>query len=325
MQIRLGKIFRNVLIAILFISICSGIVSAGLTGSMKVIIEPSEVASEGGFKLSHGLYKGWYSSSETLWSVPVGKNEIQFRDVPGWCTPPTRTIEISLGKNIEYGEYSQDSCDLPEDIRNIGCDEFLKKDIMQSSEVIYNFQSDCNIIENIRFNGLRNYKMIPLKIEMLKGTSTLVDYSPPQIVYKNFNVMLGSENFIIENAEDLSITFSVEKSWIELNDIMLDSINLYGFYEGVWNDYPIEKIDEDTSYIYFTSYPTIEHIGSMAVSGQRNSNPILDSGMQDNPELMLASEAPNKLTGISMEQAPGFQIFSFIIVVFIIYSMAKKI
>jgi PGF-pre-PGF domain-containing protein len=282
MHIRWGNIFRNVLIAIIFISICSGIVSAEMTGSLKVIIEPFEVASESAavWILSTDQYQNWYESGETNWNVPVGKGVLQFRQVPGWCTPPTRTIEISLGDNVEYGEYTQDSCDLTEDIRNIGCDEYLKKDIVQYSEVIYDFQTDCNIIENIRFKGLRNYKMIPLKIEMLKSTSTLVNYSVPQIVYKNFNVIIGSGSFLSENnVENLSITFSVEKSWIEQNDIMLDSINLSSFYGGTWNNYQTEKIDEDSTHIFFTSYPNIENWGSMAVSGQSNLKPISISAM----------------------------------------------
>ena len=275
MQIPWGNIFRIVLIAILFISICNGIVSAEMTGSLRVIIEPYNVASEAeaGWKLSTGQYQDWYDGGETNWYVPVGKTVLQFSQVPGWCTPPTRTIEISLGENVEYGEYTKDSCVLPEDIYNIKCEEFIKKDISVDTEVMYEFQKDCNIIKNINIKGLRNIDMMPLKIDMLKSTSTTVNHSPPYIIYKNFNI--GSANYDFENnLEVISITYSVKKSWIEENDIMSDSISLYGFSEGTWNTNPTEKIDEDFTHIYFTAFPATEQLGTMAVSGQSNKTSI---------------------------------------------------
>jgi PGF-pre-PGF domain-containing protein len=275
MQIRKKIIAKIVLVVLLFIFLFNNIVSAEITGKLTVKIGPPEVIPEARWKLSNGEDLGWQDSGEYVYNVPVGKNQILFSDVDGWCKPPHITVEIKKGNNIVYMNYSLNSCEIPEDIKNIGCDEFLIKDIYNKNEVFYNFQSSCNIIKNIKFKALSNYDRIVSKIAILKNTSTLVDYSPPPFVYKNFNVIIGSGSFLSENnVENLSITFSVEKSWIEQNDIMLDSINLYMFYEGTWNYYQTEMIDEDSTHIFFTSYPNIEKWGSMAVCGQNNFEPI---------------------------------------------------
>jgi len=328
MQIRKRIIAKIVIVVLLFIILFNNIVSAEITGKLTVKIGPPEVIPEARWKLSSGEDLNWHASGEYIYNIPVGKNQIIFNDVYGWCKPPHKTVEIKMGKNIAYMNYSLNSCEMTEDITNIGCDEFQKKDIYKNNDVFYNFQSDCNIIKHIKFKGLVNYELIVSKIAILKNTSTLVDYSPPPFVYKNFNVIIGSGSFFSENnVENLSITFSVEKSWIEQNDIMLDSINLYVFYEGTWNYYPTEKIDEDSTHIFFTSYPNIEKWGSMAVCGQNNFKPIsqFNTVQDENISIIPPPESvENKVMEIS---SLNYVIFLFgitIISYFILKSASSK-
>lgn len=273
MQIPGRIILRSVIVVILCLIFFIHTISAEITGKLTVVIEPSEIASEAYWKLSRGEDTKWHASGEWVYQIPVGKNQIQFYLVPGWCKPPILTIEIKKGDNIANIEYTRNSCEIPEYNENIGCEEFLKKDIFTDKEVMFEFQKECNVIRDIKVNGFRNLEMVPFKIYMLKSTSITIDQSPPDMVYKNFIVASGNYDFE-NNLEVISITFSVEKSWIEENNIMSDSINLYGYSEGTWSNYPTEKIDEDSTYIYFTAYPATEQLGTMAVSGQSNKTSL---------------------------------------------------
>lgn len=294
MQIHTGIIIKSALVFLFIGVLFNTVASAEITGDLTVEIGPPEVIADARWKLSNGDDLDWHASGEYVYDIPIGKNQLQFYEVQGWCKPSIQTVEIKKGKNIAYMNYLQDSCEMTEDITNIRCDEFVKKDVYKDKEVVFNFLSDCKLIKNIKFTGLRNYQMITSKIEVLRTTSTRVDHTPPPVVYQNFNVIIGSESYLSENnTENLSITFSVEKSWIEKNDILIDSIKLYSYDEGTWNSCTTEKIDEDSTHMFFISYPNIEKWGSMAVCGQNSLNPVSTLALPG-PGTIVSTEPPTE-------------------------------
>jgi PGF-pre-PGF domain-containing protein len=75
-----------------------------------------------------------------------------------------------------------------------------------------------------------------------------------------------------ENVESLSITFKVEKTWLETNGIDKETVQLLRFHEGEWKELPTTFVDEDDTYVYFEAVTpgtsTFAIIGSTPITAQ---------------------------------------------------------
>jgi PGF-pre-PGF domain-containing protein len=135
--------------------------------------------------------------------------------------------------------------------------------------VTYTFGFSKDYVKHIQFKSLTNSGEITAKVEILKSTSSLVTKAPPDIVYKNLNVWVGNLGWFTEkNVADPVITFSVEKSWAENNNINLNSISLYNFNENTWKKISTEKIDGNSTMLYFKASLPVGPLGPMSISGQ---------------------------------------------------------
>jgi len=86
------------------------------TGSLIVTIEPSDVISEAGWKLTSGPNTGWHSSGGKI-NIPVGPYTIRFKDVSGWTKPGDRSISITEWSNSKSGRYEPIfTCDNPPEV-----------------------------------------------------------------------------------------------------------------------------------------------------------------------------------------------------------------
>jgi len=89
--------------------------------------------------------------------------------------------------------------------------------------------------------------------------------APEGDVYKYLEIV--AEKVTNDNITSAAITFKVEKSWIENQNIDPDTVALRRYHGGQWQDLITEKIREDDNYIYYVAITP--GFSVFAVSGSR--------------------------------------------------------
>ncbi|WP_321429478.1 S-layer protein domain-containing protein [uncultured Methanolobus sp.] len=127
---------------------------------------------------------------------------------------------------------------------------FVNKD----SHISYEFNEEGNAISSVGFDSLKNSGTISTIVEVLKSRSSFADSDAPGIIYQQMNIWVGKSGFVTpENVENLMITFKVEKSWLEGNNIEAGTVYLYRYADGSWNALPTSITEEDADFVYFES------------------------------------------------------------------------
>jgi len=207
-----------------------------------------------------------------------------------------------------------------EDFENILISETQREYVAKGSKVSYGFHLDGNIVRYINFTGLTYSGTIASKVEILNHTSSLVDCTPSDIVYKNLNVWDGNMGWFSEtNVKDPTIMFMVDRSWVNNNGIILNTISFYSYNDVTnnWEKMSIQKIGEDSNSYYFkASLPIRGNLGPMAISGRSTSAPVPPFTTikptitpQPKPEIVPGA-TPVTWTGIWTEEVPGFHVLT---------------
>jgi len=182
--------------------------------------------------------------------------------------------------------------------------------VIKDSNVSYIFHLDGNVVRYINFTGLTNSGTITSKVEILDHTSTLVDSTPPNIVYKNLNIWVGNLGWANpENIASPTINFFVEKSWVTENNIDNSTIRLNRYNDGEWNPLDTEKMGEDEDNLYFEAQTP--EFTSFAITGKLKQSefvqPIattyLESGLMPQttePHETKPNQSASKTTGFKI-------------------------
>ncbi|MCD4843430.1 MAG: PGF-pre-PGF domain-containing protein, partial [Methanosarcinales archaeon] len=207
-----------------------------------------------------------------------------------------------------------------EDHNNIQLTKTQREVVGKGDKVSYCFDTEgnCNIVMHINFTGMINSGTIPAKVEMLYNTSSLVNYAPLNDVYKNLNMWVGKKGWSNPgNIENATITFKVDKSWIDDNNILISNIIMNRYYEGHWHPLTTSLIGSDDDYCYFTSQT--QGFSSFAVTTRREymGNPggegIADKQKTDEKGLSVNPPVDDNLSGINTstdqkQDSPGFNL-----------------
>jgi PGF-pre-PGF domain-containing protein len=209
-----------------------------------------------------------------------------------------------------------------EDYKNIQFARSEREIVSEGDNICYCFDTEgnCNIVMYINFTGLTNAGLIPAKVEMLYDTSSLVNYGPLDEVYKNLNMWLGKKGWANpKNIENATITFKVNKTWIDDNNILISNIIVNRYYEGHWHPLTTSLIDCDDDYCYFISQT--QGFSSFAITTKREyiGNPgaegISDKPKTDEKELSVNLPTDVNESGINTstdqkQDSPGFSLSS---------------
>ncbi len=221
---------------------------------------------------------------------------------------------------------------------NIVCTETDRQYVGKDLDVKYNYTLECNYVQYIEFTGLTSAGKVAGKVEMLNHTSTTVDKDAPDIVFKNLNVWVGNMGYFSENnVKDPTITFKVNRSWVNDNDIILNTISFYSHNDdtNTWEKMSTQKIGEDsTSYQFKASLPIRGTLGPMAISGKElvyiptpvptpTPTPTLNVTEQPTPEI-TPTATPVTWTGIWMAKVPGFQLLAALIALITLYFISRR-
>ena len=238
-------------------------------------------------------------------SIPIGDFQLNVGGL-------TRTITLGDPKFDESssGGGSSGGGTSGETFENILISETQREYVIKDSNVSYIFHLDGNVVRYINFTGLTNSGTIASKVEILDHTSTLVDSTPPNIVYKNLNIWVGNLGWANpENIASPSINFFVEKSWITENNIDNSTIRLNRYNDGEWNPLDTEKMGEDEDNLYFEAQTP--EFSSFAITGKVKQSefvqPIattyLESGLMPQttePHETKPTQSASKTTGFKI-------------------------
>ena len=138
-----------------------------------------------------------------------------------------------------------------EEYENIANKDVKREHVNKGLQVSYEFDST---VEAVEFTGKTNAGSISVTIEELHHTSVFVNEFASGKVYKNLNIWVGNVGYATENnIEDATVRFSVERSWIKMNNVDKNTVKLNRYHDDKWNPLATELIDEDDSYFYFIS------------------------------------------------------------------------
>ncbi|MEZ5335615.1 MAG: PGF-pre-PGF domain-containing protein [Methanolobus sp.] len=126
--------------------------------------------------------------------------------------------------------------------------------VTTDAHVIYGFSNVGNPITTVEFDSKKTAGTIQATVEVLKDTSALVDEDAPGEIYQRMNIWVGKVGYATDNnVENMIVTFRVEKSWLEDNNVPAESVSLYRYSDDVWASLSTEISREDDEYVYFDS------------------------------------------------------------------------
>ena len=164
---------------------------------------------------------------------------------------PPPDVSSAVGGGGSSGVSSAESYD------NIAKRETRDRYLYANREVTYSFVTPELAVYEIIIASRKNTNLISARIELLKGTSTLVDAPPEGTVYKNVNIWLGTYGFATsENIKDAAIRFKVEKSWLTDNKLSNNDISLAKWESGKWIELSTKLLKDDSDYVYYEAHTT---------------------------------------------------------------------
>jgi PGF-pre-PGF domain-containing protein len=208
---------------------------------------------------------------------------------------------------------------------NILITETEREYVYNGVEVCYSYDLEGNIVQYINFKGLINAGRIGAKVEILNNTSTLIDTTPPNKVYKNLNIFLGNSGWATSsNIANPTISFTVEKSWIIDEKIDKSSIKMYRYSSGKWNELSTSYITEEADCLHFKSetpgFSSFAIVGEQVSAGETDTDG--DSGVTSTED--GDNDTTNRTSSDEKTGLPGFCVLTSLLVILMAVRMLRK-
>ena len=217
------------------------------------------------------------------------------RDQWYWIATSTPAQIMSGGSG---GGSSSSSVLSGEDFENIRLKDVRMQVVNKDSTTKYLFPAEENPVDSIEFRSDINAGYVKTTIEVLKSASSSVSKKPEDDVYSYVNIVLGKKG-LESKLGDTRIIFHVNRSWIDENEIDVDSVRLNLFSGSDWKRFPVKILYENEDDITFVS--TTTEFGCFTITGQSNGNPeddivVIDMGGNAMAEISSDDE-PNGASG----------------------------
>ena len=207
-----------------------------------------------------------------------------------------------------------------EDFYNIVISETDRQSIFKNTSVSFIFDLEGNIVKHINFTALNSAGTVAVKVEILNNTSTLVSTPPPYEVYKNLNVWVGNYGWATEkNMADTTVSFTVEKSWITVNNIDETTIALYRYSDDTWHKLVTRKIAEDANSLQFEA--ETPGFSPFAVTGKELEG---EPGGEGIIEPTVTAEKTPIPTPTEKKGIPGFSLFAGLSILLMAVQLLRK-
>jgi len=165
---------------------------------------------------------------------------------------------------------------------NIELKDYSIKYVLKDTETLFGFTKEGNSIISLGYTASLNGGQTKTVIEMLKGTSTLVNKAAPGTVYKNVNIWVG-DGKAPAMLSDARIMFRVEKTWLSENRIDPASMRMCRYSGGSWNQLPTSMTGEDDTYVYYLA--RTPGFSAFAISSISEAQQAASTSTQQEPSL----------------------------------------
>lgn len=204
-----------------------------------------------------------------------------------------------------------------ENFTNIGLKEKYEEAIYKDRTTSFGFKSADNPIIYVNITGNVNAGLIPVTVEVLKGTSAFVKEAASGIVYKNINIWVGTSGFATsKNIKETAIGFRVLNSWISDNDLEAGTLNMVRWNGTAWANLETVVKKKDEIYTYFEA-KGIE-FGNFAITSRAKEN-FAPAITAEKTTAIPATPVP-----VQGKSTPGFEFVLVIAVFSAIYIVLKK-
>ncbi|SNQ59091.1 PGF-pre-PGF domain-containing protein [Candidatus Methanoperedens nitratireducens] len=206
-----------------------------------------------------------------------------------------------------------------EPISNIEKAESHDKSLTAGTPVTYSFSAAEHGISGIVITGKENENAITVRIEALKGTSNNVKTGAPGTVYKNLNIIVGTQKI-----KEAIIKFKVENSWLDKNKPAGSDIRLVKWDGSNWIQLETAEKSKDGAFTHFEaktgSFSSFAIVAmkaseSQAVPGQTGAN-VTSTAAGQAETTNAPSTAP--------EETPGFEPMLAVFALCAVYLFGKK-
>ncbi|MDO8726565.1 MAG: PGF-pre-PGF domain-containing protein [Candidatus Methanoperedens sp.] len=179
-------------------------------------------------------------------------------------------------------------------------DEKIYKDIITS----YKFKNASSPVMFVNITGNTNTGMINTALELLKARSSLVNVTAPGVVYKNFNIWVGTSGFVsTKNIQAASIGFRVLNSWLTDNGIGATDIRLVRWDGTNWVQLETAQNSKDSTYTYFEAKTSA--FANLAITGLKGDIvPTATPELQASQQVTAIEETP---ADTRKKDTPGFE------------------
>jgi len=193
-------------------------------------------------------------------------------------------------------------------------DEFIFKDRVTS----YRFKSKGNPVVFANITGNANAGIITTMIEVLRDISAFVNESTQGMVYKNFNIRVGTTGFGAQkNIKEAVIRFRVENSWLDNNSLTGLDIRMVKWNGSKWIPQGTDVKEKDAMNTYFEA--KTDSFSQFAIVGIKVPGDIMKGGASGVPEARPAeTQTPGR------PEAPGFEAAAAIAVLFALYILRRR-
>jgi PGF-pre-PGF domain-containing protein len=179
--------------------------------------------------------------------------------IPGGTVSTTTSVSKTTTSSSSSGSSSSSSGGggggggaSSESFNNIELKEKYDEMIYKDKTTSYRIKNTSSPVMFINITGNTNAGLINTAMELLKSRSTLVNVTAPGVVYKNFNVWVGTSGFVSsKNIKDASIGFRVMNSWLTDNGIGATNIRLVRWDGTRWVQLETTQTGKDSTYTYF--------------------------------------------------------------------------
>ncbi|HHV24377.1 MAG TPA: PGF-pre-PGF domain-containing protein [Methanosarcina sp.] len=202
----------------------------------------------------------------------------------------------------------------PEPQKNVEFKDTAQVFIPNEKPVYFNFTNNVTVVDYISFTSKRTVGKTTAIVENLKNRSESVSDSPEGVVYKFFNVWVGNGGYgDSDKILNATISFKVQKSWIQENDIDPSSIVLHKHDDKKkeWIKLPVSLAIEDDQFLHFIA--NVPGYSFFVITGTKDE---LNATAIDAQAAITSNEsdnASNITSNADKPKLPGFGIIGGII------------
>lgn len=204
---------------------------------------------------------------------------------------------------------------------NIGLKDYSIKYVLKDTETLFEFTKEGNSIISLGYTASLNGGQTKAIIEMLKGTSTLVNKAAPGVVYKNMNIWVG-DGKTPAMLSDARIMFRVEKSWLSQNRIDPANIRMCRYNSGSWAQLPTSMTGEDDTYVYYLArtpgfsafaISSINEAQQAASTGVQQGSPTIQN--EGSMQMSTADSKTSETTNAVSQEAQSAVSFTLLLII----------